>query len=98
MAHSVPSFMASCSAQCHYEQGTRTHHSPPDSMQGALITPLGHLTAISGAASGRLVVKLEATKEKKDLQPVPCLGPQAGPDSHLLPPCGAQGRHGPQQL
>ncbi|MPC96684.1 hypothetical protein E2C01_091959 [Portunus trituberculatus] len=48
MARSVPSFMASCSAQCHYKQGTRTHHSLPDSMQGALITPLGPLTAPSG--------------------------------------------------
>ncbi|MPD01283.1 hypothetical protein E2C01_096802 [Portunus trituberculatus] len=86
MAHSVPSFMASFSVRCHYKQGTRTHHSPPDSMQEALITPLGPLTAPSGAASGRLVVKFEATKEKKDLQPVLCLGPQAGLDSHLLPP------------
>ncbi|MPC92102.1 hypothetical protein E2C01_087174 [Portunus trituberculatus] len=27
-------------------------------------------------------VKLEAAKEKKDLLPVPCLGPQDGTDSH----------------
>ena len=43
-------------------------------------------------------MKLKATKEKKDLLPVPCLGPQAGPDSHLLPQCGVQGRHAPQQI
>ncbi|MPC59120.1 hypothetical protein E2C01_053135 [Portunus trituberculatus] len=50
------------------------------------------LLAIEGSASGRLLVKFEATKDKK--LPVLCLGLQAGPDSHLLPLCGAQGRHG----
>ncbi|MPC65714.1 hypothetical protein E2C01_059850 [Portunus trituberculatus] len=71
MAHSVPSSMASCSARCHYKQVTRTHHSLSDSMQRALITPLRPLTAPSGAASERLVVKHDATKEKKDLHPAP---------------------------
>ncbi|MPC32863.1 hypothetical protein E2C01_026195 [Portunus trituberculatus] len=56
------------------------------------------LQAPSGAASGRLLVKLETAKEKKDLLSVPCLGPQAGPDGHFLPPCGAQGRHDPQRI
>ncbi|MPC36262.1 hypothetical protein E2C01_029714 [Portunus trituberculatus] len=44
------------------------------------------------------VMKLEAAKEKEDLLPFPCLGPQAGPDSHLLPSYGAQGRHAPREI
>ncbi|MPC43427.1 hypothetical protein E2C01_037074 [Portunus trituberculatus] len=42
MVHSVASFMASCSAQCHHNQKTRTH-PPPDSMEGALISSSGLL-------------------------------------------------------
>ena len=49
------------------------------------------------AASGRLLLALEGAQEEQDMLPV-CLGPQAGPDSHLLPPCGAQGRHAPVLL
>ncbi|MPC60146.1 hypothetical protein E2C01_054184 [Portunus trituberculatus] len=40
MAHSVASFIASCSARCHHKPGTRAH-SPPDCLEGTLITPLG---------------------------------------------------------
>ncbi|MPC22205.1 hypothetical protein E2C01_015216 [Portunus trituberculatus] len=39
MAHNVSSFIMSCSARCHHNQGTRTH-PPPDCEEGVLILPL----------------------------------------------------------
>ncbi|MPC11484.1 hypothetical protein E2C01_004151 [Portunus trituberculatus] len=62
MEHGVPSFMASCSARCHYKQGTRTHHSPPDPMQGPLTAPswrreirLGKRSASHGQVQRNLI-------------------------------------------
>ncbi|MPC91091.1 hypothetical protein E2C01_086106 [Portunus trituberculatus] len=86
MAHSVPSFMASCSARCHYKQEICTQHSPPDSMQGALITPLGLLTASSGSASGRLVVKLEPPRKRRTCSQFLALGPRPDPTATSFPP------------
>ncbi len=53
-----------------------------------------------GAASGWLLLKLELMPQRKRRTCCQflCLGPQAGPDSHLLPQCGAQGRHVPHRI
>ncbi|MPC60522.1 hypothetical protein E2C01_054569 [Portunus trituberculatus] len=83
--------------------------SPVSSQARDPYTPSTRLADIDSPAHGdplpslrrckwMIIVKLETAKEMKDLLPVPCLGPQARPDSHLLPSCGAQGRHGPQPI
>ncbi|MPD05805.1 hypothetical protein E2C01_101573 [Portunus trituberculatus] len=54
-------------------------------MQGALIIPVGLLTASSGAASGQLVVKLEATKERRTCSQFSALGSRLDPTATSYP-------------
>ncbi|MPC73797.1 hypothetical protein E2C01_068134 [Portunus trituberculatus] len=83
MAHRVTLFTANCSHRGHHNQ--ETNPTPLYGRSPYRPIRIPRLRAASGATSRRQV-KLETTKEKKDLLPVPYLVPQAGPDSHLLPP------------
>ncbi|MPC36732.1 hypothetical protein E2C01_030200 [Portunus trituberculatus] len=61
----------------HHEtlHSTRNPYHPLEASHG-IIWWMEDTADCLSVASGRLVVKLETTKEKKDQQPVPCLGPQ----------------------